>query len=693
MDSQVIAAAFAISWLAEDEGAKWPPQIGSMDDLPQELSSTMSRFTAFDAVMAEPNLAPAIVALSRFAPRETWLADDILGWVYEFLNEASSRRGKGQYYTPGWVVELIIRLCSISLDDPRKGSSKQSILQIDILDPACGCGTFLLSATRLLHNSPSLLRSQQGHQPEASAVRAFGLDVDPKALTLAKMSFALLRRRLGQQSAIRPPSLHELDFLNRSLGLPFSKHVRSSGDAESDPASLRRNCSTFDMIIGNPPYLGFHHHSSEYRQRVLKDYSVFNGKADIFYYFIERGLESLREGGVLGYVIPRYWLAADKASRLRSFIADEAEPLFLIDMDGMRVFERARIQVCLLILRKRRPAPSHSMRVVRISNPGEARELLSRVRTANGGLGLGRSEFAISKSSLGSTWMIIPPNERAFTSSIEAAADLTLKEIASVSPGLITGADRAGERVAHRRRLSQGVFVLTEDELSNMRLCPKERSVVKPWIKNSHVKRWHVRSSDLSVLYVVSEPDPTEMPNLARHLEKHRRMLESRYEIGLCKRSWWRLIRPRTKAQFERESPKIVVPYKAARSRFAVDYGRHYCSADVYCINPGNAVTPEYLCCLLNSSLLEFYMRRIAKKMGMLYEYYAHTLARLPIKVAPHAVQQEFARLHNEVVGASRALEGHRANQVIELERQINRRVFELYDIEPERLAEIDIVP
>jgi len=149
------------------------------------------------------------------------------------------------------------------------------------------------------------------------------------------------------------------------------------------------------------------------------------------------------------------------------------------------------------------------------------------------------------------------------------------------------------------------------------------------------------------------------------------------------------LVRPRKPEQFDGPVPKIVAPYKAAQTRFAVDYGRHFCSADVYCINAHDGLLPEYLCCLLNSRLLEFYFRRIAKKMGHTYEYYAHTLVRLPIRIASMAVQQRLKAQHDELVAQIRndGSTGRRSEEALRgLEQSVNQMVCDVYGMDCDQL-------
>ena len=690
---ELSAAAAILAWLARTAPSKWPPCDWDPSAWPQGLRDTLNGLIADDAGIESSDMRSAVTLLGESSPRSVWLADDVLGWVYEICSEgAGARRRTGRYFTPVWLSELLL-LCLQALHDGQEASSGSAQKHIRILDPACGSGAFLLSAAHILTGprlSPQEPRGPQGAR-SIGLDNLFGLDIDETALALAGLSLAFLGHDRGEGFHIDSANLGRSDFLDKVSGLSFGTVREAETAADSKRLLPSQLEPKFDLIVGNPPYLGFHHHSSEYRRRILKQYSVFDGKADVFYYFMERGLECLRDGGVLGYVVPRYWLGADKAARLRRFLAQKSELICLLDFERMPVFARAGVQVCVLVLRKRLPKPLHRLEVIRplddspLDDPSVLfRSGLPRVGAAHEPPSVTR--FGVQQKLLGDSWVLVPSKERSLMSAIEAASDACLGELASVSPGLITGLDKVRPEGSRRgRRIQEGVFVLSEKEIEALDLLPAERSLVKPWIKNSHVERWTVNDSDLCVLYITSRPDAASMPNLTRHLERFRPILEARYEIALSDRPWWRLVRPRKPEQFDGAVPKIVVPYKAAQSRFAVDCGRHFCSADVYCINAHDGLLPEYLCCLLNSRLLEFYFRRIAKKMGRTYEYYAHTLVRLPIRVASMAVQQRLKALHDELVAQIRndGSTGPRSEEALrELEQSVNQMVCDVYGID-----------
>lgn len=118
-----------------------------------------------------------------YPPEGAWnfeaIGDDILGIVYErFLGNVvvvrksqaiieekpEVRHAGGVYYTPRFIVDTIIRRV---IGPKLKGKTPAQVLDVKILDPACGSGSFLVAALQYLFdyclaavsNKPSLAKA------------------------------------------------------------------------------------------------------------------------------------------------------------------------------------------------------------------------------------------------------------------------------------------------------------------------------------------------------------------------------------------------------------------------------------------------------------------------------------------------------------------------------------------------------
>jgi len=82
-----------------------------------------------------------------------------------------------------------------------------------------------------------------------------------------------------------------------------------------------------------------------------QNYKTFDREGDIYCLFYERGVELLREGGLLAYITSNKWMRAGYGEKLREYFATHTNPLLLIDL-GSRVFKSATVDPNILLLQR-----------------------------------------------------------------------------------------------------------------------------------------------------------------------------------------------------------------------------------------------------------------------------------------------------------------------------------------------------
>ncbi len=119
----------------------------------------------------------------------------------------------------------------------------------------------------------------------------------------------------------------------------------------------------FDFVIGNPPYevLSYKERGisqeEERQEKVFLDatYSTRFQKYNLYRFFIERGLDLLRDGGSLGYIVPMTLLADESSYKVRLKMWAETTPRgFYCFPEKARVFEDVTQAVTIAILDKKR---------------------------------------------------------------------------------------------------------------------------------------------------------------------------------------------------------------------------------------------------------------------------------------------------------------------------------------------------
>ena len=140
----------------------------------------------------------------------------------------------------------------------------------------------------------------------------------------------------------------------------------------------------FDLIIGNPPYLGQNYNAEVFHEYVEK-YPIctnyFVGNMDLFYFFIHLGIEKLNPGGILSFITTNYWITKSKKTGiklLKPHILDECFLLQYIDLSNLALFKDATGQHnCIFILQKKtlKEKESKADKKIEIIQIGKRRDL------------------------------------------------------------------------------------------------------------------------------------------------------------------------------------------------------------------------------------------------------------------------------------------------------------------------------
>uniref|UniRef100_A0A7V2ZJT7 site-specific DNA-methyltransferase (adenine-specific) n=1 Tax=Ignavibacterium album TaxID=591197 RepID=A0A7V2ZJT7_9BACT len=98
--------------------------------------------------------------------------EDILKGVYQELIDIDTRHSLGEYYTPDWLCERIVKEFEFKKTDK-------------ILDPACGSGSFLRAAIhRIKELNPDVTVQELNEQ-------VYGIDIHPLSVQIAKTTLLL----------------------------------------------------------------------------------------------------------------------------------------------------------------------------------------------------------------------------------------------------------------------------------------------------------------------------------------------------------------------------------------------------------------------------------------------------------------------------------------------------------------------
>jgi adenine-specific DNA-methyltransferase len=120
-----------------------------------------------------------------------------------------------------------------------------------------------------------------------------------------------------------------------------------------DPAGAGDD-SGFDLVIGNPPYFQLRLDRAE-RQRFA---GVLSGRANVFALFFQIGIEQLKSGGTIAYIVPPSMNSGAYFESLREYLCARTELIDLTVLEGTDLFQEANTAIQLLVLKKHGPKPA-----------------------------------------------------------------------------------------------------------------------------------------------------------------------------------------------------------------------------------------------------------------------------------------------------------------------------------------------
>jgi len=109
----------------------------------------------------------------------------------------------------------------------------------------------------------------------------------------------------------------------------------------------------FDVVIGNPPYVR-QELFKEIKPYLEKNYKCYNSVADLYTYFIEKGINLMNPNGLFSFILPNKFLKASYGKNIRKVMKEDANLELLFDFDDYPVFVDATTYPIIYVLNKRK---------------------------------------------------------------------------------------------------------------------------------------------------------------------------------------------------------------------------------------------------------------------------------------------------------------------------------------------------
>lgn len=297
------------------------------------------------------------------------------------VTNTSKRKQDGVFYTPQYITKYIVentvgRLCAEKKqqlhivedeyfsDQRRQMQTKKRLLEqlheyrkwlleITILDPACGSGAFLNAALQFLMAEHKLIDEMEAKVTGSDIVfqdvensilehNLYGVDINEESVEIAQLALWLRTAKPHRK----------LNSLN--------ENIKCGNSLISDPAVAGKKAFSwqeqfpkvfenggFDVVIGNPPYVNMVNIQNEQERKFYQNnYSTVKNKCDLYSIFTEKAKSLLKKDGLLGFIFPNSWMGTESFSKFRDFLSKEVNVYQLVELPP-GVFEDAIVTTVL----------------------------------------------------------------------------------------------------------------------------------------------------------------------------------------------------------------------------------------------------------------------------------------------------------------------------------------------------------
>ena len=311
----------------------------------------------------------------------------------------SKRKQDGVFYTPQYITKYIVentvgRLCAEKKqelgivedeyfsDQRRQLQTKKRLLdqlqqyrrwllEITILDPACGSGAFLNAALHFLmvehkHIDEMEKKISDFSLPFESVENyilennLYGVDINEESVEIAQLALWLRTAKPHRK----------LNSLNQNIkcGNSLISDPAIAGDKAFDwqkefPQVFEKG--GFDVVIGNPPYVFAREKvSEEDKSYYSTKYESAKYQVNTYIIFMEQSMLLAKKNGMIGLIVPNSWLMTYSGEALRKIFLEKASVDIIANLYG-KSFEDASVETVISIIENKEASDDHKIEILK----------------------------------------------------------------------------------------------------------------------------------------------------------------------------------------------------------------------------------------------------------------------------------------------------------------------------------------
>ncbi|ELD1480963.1 class I SAM-dependent DNA methyltransferase, partial [Campylobacter jejuni] len=299
------------------------------------------------------------------------------------------------------------------------------------------------------------------------------------------------------------------------------------------------NFKGFDLIIGNPPYIKENDNKDLFTN--TKKLRTYQGKMDIWYHFVGRGFDILKNNGYLAFIATNNWVTNSGAKKLRNIVLEESQILSLVDFSSFMVFDSASIQTMIMQFQKIKPPKNYEFHFAKITTQTPIYEdvinLLKNEKTQNNEI---LSINLTPKKFIDKTLNFTKSDYEELFNKIQKYGKFYLEE-SEVAQGIVPAIDEA--------------FVIKDKNV----FSKNEQCFIKEYYTGLSGK-FYSSFTDKYLIYLSNKNysgNLDDLPNLKQHFQKYKEILkESKIKYKTPNKPYFYLHREREEKFFKKGEEK-----------------------------------------------------------------------------------------------------------------------------------------
>jgi hypothetical protein len=235
----------------------------------------------------------------------------IFGSLFQSVMDAKARRNLGAHYTseknilklikPLFLDELYTEYNSVKDSKGKLKNFHDKISRLRFLDPACGCGNFLIIAYRELRlleieiikqrlklegYREEVLREAKmdvGYLVQCDVDKFYGIEYEEFPAQIAQVAMWLIDHQMNQLVSNTFGEYYVRLPLRKSATIKHGNALRTDWQSLINPLPFEKGPPKYDYILGNPPFIGYAWQSKEQKEDLDKTFHGMDGAGVLDY--------------------------------------------------------------------------------------------------------------------------------------------------------------------------------------------------------------------------------------------------------------------------------------------------------------------------------------------------------------------------------------------------------------------------